>query len=72
MTSKKPITHPALASWAALNEFVMATTDPTQLSPLLDAELKGRRRAMFVRRLRSRLNRLQAQAAMAKIEEALK
>lgn len=72
MTAKKPITNPALASWDALNAFLMRTTDEKELSSLLKAELEGRKRAQFVTRIHSRINKVRADRERAELEAKIK
>lgn len=70
--AKTAITNPALATWDGLNEFVMATDDEAALKKLLTEELKGRKRAQFVKRIHSRINKLRADRERAELEEQIK
>lgn len=69
---KKPITRPALRTWVGLNEALMVMTNERKLEDLLRAELKGRKRPVFVNRICSRLNRVRAQNLAAELERAMK
>lgn len=70
--AKSAITNPALTSWDNLNEFVMETDDESVLQKLLKEELKGRKRAQFVKRIHSRINKLRADRERAELEEQIK
>lgn len=51
----------ALDTWANLNDYVMnANTTEQQLELLLQTELNGKKRKMFVARIHSRMNKLRA------------
>lgn len=56
---KKPIKNPSLLSWIALNAFLMQA-DEVACAALLKEEQRGRRRAMFLKRIHSRLNKVRA------------
>lgn len=58
---KKTITDPRLGSWETLNEAVLNLSDLKELKKLLGAETKGRKRARFVARIQSRMNRVSIQ-----------
>lgn len=57
----------ALATWAALNDAVMATTDERQLHRLMVAETHGKNRRQFVKRIHSRLNKVRADRERAEL-----
>ena len=61
MTTKTttPLAKAALADWISLNSFI-AGADEAACRELLDAELQGKRRKMFVLRIHSRLNKVRA------------
>lgn len=69
--AKSKINNPALVSWDNLNAFVMATDDEPVLQKLLKEELSGRKRAQFVKRIHSRINKLRADRERAELEEKL-
>ncbi len=69
--AKREITNPALATWDGLNEFVMGTDDEAVLQKLLKEELNGRKRAQFVKRIHSRINKLRADRERAELKEKL-
>jgi len=69
--AKRAITNPALATWDGLNEFVMSTDDESVLQKLLKEELNGRKRAQFVKRIHSRINKLRADRERAELKEKL-
>lgn len=69
--AKKAITNPALATWDRLNEFVMSTDDESVLQKLLKEELNGRKRAQFVKRIHSRINKLRANRERTELKEKL-
>lgn len=56
---KKPITIEALTTWVALNEELREANEAT-CQKLLKAELKGRARKQFIKRIHSRLNKVRA------------
>jgi hypothetical protein len=58
-----------LTSWTALNEHVMSTEDESALAKLLDAEKKGRKRRMFIKRIHSRINKLRAARERIELEK---
>ena len=70
--AKSTITNPALTSWDNLNEFVMETDDESVLQKLLKEELQGRKRAQFVKRIHSRINKLRADRERSELEEQIK
>lgn len=70
--AKRAITNPALTTWDNLNEFVMETNDEAVLQKLLKEELKGRRRAQFVKRIHSRINKLRADRERLELEGQLR
>ena len=47
-------------SAAGLNELLMATDDEVKIADLLDAEVSGRGRKVFIMRIHSRLNKVRA------------
>lgn len=72
MSTKKPITDPALKSWDDLNEHIMQMDDEEDLQKLLDLEIAGRRRQQFVFRIHSRINKLRADRERDELKELLK
>lgn len=68
--TKKPITRPELASWEALNAAIMQM-DESQAQELLNAELAGRKRAQFVKRIHSRINKVRADRERAELQEKI-
>lgn len=70
--AKRAITNPALTTWDNLNGFVMETSDEAVLQKLLKEELKGRRRAQFVKRIHSRINKLRADRERGELEGQLR
>lgn len=56
----------ALHSWHTLNAALRGCTEP-YAGKLFEAELKGLRRAVFLRRIHSRINRLRAMRERSKI-----
>lgn len=66
--TKKEIKIPALKTWPALNKTMMEADEATCRS-LMAAELAGRKRKIFLRRIQSRINRLVSQAAMNDIDK---
>lgn len=64
---KKPVTNPALQSWAALNDAVREADEAT-CKALLKEELKGRKRKQFIKRIHSRLNKVRADRERAELE----
>ncbi len=58
--TKATITHPALATWVALQP-VLRTADEALCEELLAKEKNGRNRRLFVLRIFSRLNRVRGQ-----------
>lgn len=73
--TKKPLTNPILKSWEALNEHII-NSGQEECKKLLEEELRGRARTMFVFRIHSRLNKVRAdeerQQLREKINEAAK
>lgn len=57
--AKKEITHPALETWIALNDELRGA-DEALCQELLEAELAGRARQQFIKRIHSRLNKARA------------
>ncbi len=62
---KKPITHPALLDWYALNG-ALRGADPTLCKLLLRKEQAGRKRAAFLKRVQGRLAQATLEEAAAK------
>jgi len=59
MITKKPVTNPSLKTWIALNDVLMAPeTTEADIEKLWKAEMLGRARRVFLKRIRSRHNRL--------------
>lgn len=56
---KKPIKLEALRTWILLNHALRGANEAT-CQRLLQAELKGRRRQQFLKRIHSRLNKARA------------
>lgn len=56
---KKPIKTEALRTWILLNDELRGADEQT-CQWLLKAELKGRRRKQFIKRIYSRLNKARA------------
>lgn len=71
MSTKKPITNPMLRSWVELNEAVMDSENEVMLQKLLKEELNGRKRAKFVTRIHSRINKLRADRERKELEGKL-
>lgn len=69
---KRAIINPALTTWENLNAFVMETDDEAKLQKLLKEELNGRKRAQFVKRIHSRINKLRADRERLELEEQIK
>lgn len=69
--AKRAIVNPALTTWDNLNEFVMETDDESALQKLLKEELAGRKRAQFVKRIHSRLNKVRADRERAELKEQI-
>ena len=61
------ITEPRLKSWIALND-AMRDADEALCKTLLDAEVRGRRRKQFMKRIHSRMNRVRAARERAELE----
>ena len=59
----------SLATWNNLNAAVMKA-DEAVLSKLLEAELSGKRRKMFLLRIQSRVNRIRAERERATLRRA--
>jgi hypothetical protein len=56
----KPDPDILLGSWKMLNNVLTSIDDENFCQQLIDLELKGKRRGMFVFRIHSRFNRLRA------------
>jgi len=56
---KKPIKHEALKTWVALNDAIRVANEEL-CHRLIKVELAGRRRAAFLKRIHSRLNKVRA------------
>lgn len=66
---KKPdIEVPALRTWIALND-KLRNADEEQCRFLLDAELVGRKRQQFIKRIHSRLNKVRADRERKELEQ---
>lgn len=61
------ITDSRLKSWTALND-ALRYADETLCKTLLDAEVRGRRRKQFMKRIHSRMNRVRAARERAELE----
>lgn len=58
----------ALSSWVALNNY-LRIADASECEKLLEREKSGKARRMFLLRIQSRLNRLNARAALEKLSK---
>ncbi len=61
----------ALRSWTALNN-VVRTADEKTCNQLMEEELKGQKRRMFVMRIHSRMNKIRADRERSELRERLK
>lgn len=60
----------ALKNWVTLNQFVKDATEK-ECEELLEMELEGRARKLFVNRIHSRLNKVRAERERRELEEKL-
>lgn len=70
MKNKKEIKNEALRTWVALNDALMMS-DEKACRKLLDEELKGRKRRMFILRIHSRINKVRADRERMELEKRL-
>jgi len=60
-----------LQTWPILNEYLMAVKDIATCEALLEQELNGRSRRVFIRRIDARISRLKRLEAKTKIDEVI-
>lgn len=63
--------HRALATWVALNAFLMSCHDEKVLERLLKEERRGRCRQTFVMRIFKRINRLRVRRETVSLHRAM-
>ncbi len=58
-----------LRTWTGLNAYLLKETDERRLAALLDYEQRARRRAMFMLRIHSRINKLRRTRERAELSD---